>query len=825
MNRRLVTAGLAALAAFATLSSSAQVVINEIAWGGSETEHTDEWIELVNASDRPIDLSGWQLVSSDGAPNLLLSGVLPPRAEDDPGAGYLLLERDDDDSVSAFRADAIYTGALNDSGETLFLYGPDGALADSANASISPGEPRPWPGGTGGLGASRPHSMERIDPLSPDAPENWATCSCHGDSDCASLPCGTPKRENSVYNVPPTASMTIVPQFPSPAVAVRFDASSSEDRNDDISTFSWSFGDGATGEGQTASHTYDSEGEYSVVLTTHDSLGATASTIRTLFVYFPAPPMVDFSLLLSSPDELPRAGAPLEFIDETSSGPAGLVTWIWNFGDGATAEGERAVHEYASTGTYDVRLEVADAQGSRAAATVTVHIASRIPSAHFTVETEPLSDGLPIQFDASASSDPDGEVAHYLWDFDGDGSMDLTTEDDRVEHVYEISGPLTPTLLVEDGNGDRSAPYCVAIHLNARPVAQFAVSTFSPRELEMVEFIDASSDADGAIQDWHWDFGDGESSPQTSPTHAFQSSGPHTVTVTVFDDQGASRAAVATIHVANLPPKASIESGSEDGETGIAFTFDAADSFDPSPEGAIVLYEWDVDGDGDFDSETAVPSFSHVYTEDGTYDVSVRVTDDREETAVSDSIRITVRNRPPVVRRIRWTPERPFDGDEVIFTAEASDSDGEITGWEWIFGDEASSTHPEPHHAFANDKTYVIRLVVRDNDGAPSEPISVEIDVANAVPIAQFTYAVIGPGTVTFSAMQAQDTSPNGRIVHIAWDFGDGTSCPGDPSACGNADRSSPIHIYAQPGTYAVTLVLIDDDGGIGQATQIVTIP
>jgi len=825
MNLRTLVLALGAITAGAVCAAPADLAINEIAWGGRAMEYTDEWIELVNTSERPVDLAGWRLVSSDGAPNILLDGVLPPRSEADPGAGYFLLERDDDDSVPPFRADWIYEGALSDAGETLFLYAPDGRLADSANAPASPeDEAGSWPGGTGGPGESRPCSMERINPFLPDEPANWTTCRCAADPECDAAPCGTPKRENSAHNLPPTASIIIDPPLPAPAEPILFDASSSVDENDRIAAFSWTFGDGTTGSGQTASHTYLDEGEYEIVLTVRDGKGAVGSTTRTLRVHARTVLLADFSLIPPIPGEPPRAGAPVSFHDETHHGPAEIIRRVWNFGDGATAEGERVSHEYASAGNYSVRLEVVDEQGSRGERTATVAIASRVPSALFVVETECPNDVDPVSFDARSSSDPDGEVVRFLWDFDGDGTIDETTEEPSIERVLGRHGTLSPTLIVEDADGDRSTPFCVMIQVNAAPVAQFAASTFAPRETEEVEFVDASFDPDGTARAWHWDFGDGETSTQTSPEHAFQTSGSHTVTLIVIDDQGASAAATATLTVANLPPTASIATGCGDAETGVAFAFDASGSVDPSPNGSIVSYAWDVDGDGSFDRETTAPSLSHAYDQDGTYDVTVRVTDDSGETAVSEPIRVTVRNRPPVVRRIRLTPGRPTDADEVVFQAEASDPDGDVVAWVWTFGGEGTSTSPEPQHAFAHDTTYEIRLVVRDDDGAASEPFSVAIDVANALPIALFTFAEVGPRTIAFSAASARDPSQNGRIVHVAWDFGDGTACPENPSSCGG-DRTAPIHRFAEAGTYAVTLIVIDEDGGVGRLTRILTIP
>ena len=110
------------------------MVINEVAWAGTPASHYDEWIELYNTTDQDVDLRGWLLIAGDGTPAVQLDGVIPAR-------GFYLLERTDDSAVANIPADQIYTGALENSGETLYLYGAGvvDALAYGRAASLPPG--------------------------------------------------------------------------------------------------------------------------------------------------------------------------------------------------------------------------------------------------------------------------------------------------------------------------------------------------------------------------------------------------------------------------------------------------------------------------------------------------------------------------------------------------------------------------------------------------------------------------------------------------------------------------------------------------------------
>jgi len=97
-------------------------IINEIAWMGTDTSSNDEWIELSNTTDEEIDLAGWSVAW--GETTVELSGTIPAQ-------GMYLLERTDDSSVPDVTANQIYTGALNNIGEDMYLYDIDNILVDA----------------------------------------------------------------------------------------------------------------------------------------------------------------------------------------------------------------------------------------------------------------------------------------------------------------------------------------------------------------------------------------------------------------------------------------------------------------------------------------------------------------------------------------------------------------------------------------------------------------------------------------------------------------------------------------------------------------------
>ncbi|MDD4990200.1 MAG: DUF1566 domain-containing protein [Candidatus Pacebacteria bacterium] len=151
-----------------------KVIFNEIAWMGGKNSSADEWIELKNISVKPIDLNGWQIFNKSQGMKIVLatSSVVAP-------GGFWLLERTDDNSAPLVKADLIYTGAITNSDETLYLVSPNCILQDKAQAKPY------WLEGDN----STKETMERTQFF------GWQTSSVVG---------GTPKATNSAGKIKPS---------------------------------------------------------------------------------------------------------------------------------------------------------------------------------------------------------------------------------------------------------------------------------------------------------------------------------------------------------------------------------------------------------------------------------------------------------------------------------------------------------------------------------------------------------------------------------------------------------------------------------------------
>ena len=249
------------------------------------------------------------------------------------------------------------------------------------------------------------------------------------------------------------------------------------------------------------------------------------------------------------------------------------------------------------------------------------------PIASFGSSHETQVAGEPIEFDASDSSDPDGAIVNYAWNF-GDGN---TGTGMGTAHSYSLSGTYTVTLTVTDNDGKigTTTKSITVIPPPEPPVASFTSSPSSPEVGQTVTFdASGSSDPDGTITNYAWDFGDGKTTTGATSSHSYSSSGTYTVTLTVTDNDGLTGTTTKSITVPpsgngdgvdNEPPLANAGSD-RTVDLGSVVPFSAASSSDNV---GIVSYEWDF---GDGTTGTGVAP-KHTYEAEGDYIVTLTVRD------------------------------------------------------------------------------------------------------------------------------------------------------------------------------------------------------
>ncbi len=237
-----------------------------------------------------------------------------------------------------------------------------------------------------------------------------------------------------------------------------------------------------------------------------------------------------------------------------------IDSYDWDFGDGNSGTGVSSGHTYVQDGTYTVTLTVTDNDGAMDSDSTTATISDTGPVAEFTATPLSGSEPLTVVF-TDTSTSYDG-ITSYEWDFNDDGTVDSTVQNPT--YIYTGDGAYTVTLKVfeTDGNSDTEtkSDYITVSNVNQLPVADPSGPYTGTEGTEVAFDGSASSDLDGSIVSYDWDFGDGNSGTGVSPNHTYVQDGTYTVTLTVTDNDGAMDSDSTIVVVGNIAPTVIIHS-------------------------------------------------------------------------------------------------------------------------------------------------------------------------------------------------------------------------------------------------------------------------
>ena len=589
------------------------------------------------------------------------------------------------------------------------------------------------------------------------------------------------------------------PRVAAPGERISLSGVRSRDQDGRLTAYLWDLGDGARARGPTATHVYRAPGRYQVkLLTQDDGPGPCTSAEALAEVWINAAPLAE-----AGPDQRAAIGEPVRFDAAASrDSDGGIRRYLWDFGVGQRAEGQTLEHGYGAAGRYQVTLTLEDDAGvanSRAEDSLLVQV--NAPPLARAKGAERGAVGESLTFDAAGSQDPDGALTQYQWDF-GDGGQATGVQ---VAHAYAQPGTYEVRLRVRDDSGTRSqdAETALKVVINAPPVAEAGPDQWVTAS-EVLFDGSASSDPDGAIRSWIWDFGDGGQGEGPRPRHVFASPGAYRVSLRVTDDSGTATASTEDSLLVRINAKPLADAGPDVlAVPGQPIAFDGRGSRDP--DGQIADYRWDF-GDG----ATAVGAqASHGYAEPGLYSVGLEVRDDSGHPEAQGLGGLVVRiNAAPLA--VAGPDRRLAPGETLVLDAgDSHDPDGRIQSYRWRFDHlHAPLEGVRASLSFATPGVYPGLLEVTDDSGAGNgraeAPFSVRV---NHPPT-----AVPGPAVHQCAARLVLDgrasQDPDGDRLSYRWTFGDGTES--EPGALVS-------HLFPGPGLYPVELQ-VDDGTGLANA-------
>jgi PKD repeat protein len=332
-----------------------------------------------------------------------------------------------------------------------------------------------------------------------------------------------------------------------------------------------------------------------------------------------------------------------------------------------------------------------------------------------------------------------------------------------------------------------------------------------------------SSDPDGTIVSYEWDFGDGTTGTGSNPTHAYADNKEYTVTLTVTDDDGDIDTGTTTATISNVAPTADA-GGLYEGYAGQAVTF--AGSATDSGTVDVLTYEWDFDYVGTAftidASGIGLTNPSHVYDE-GTYTVALRVEDDDGGISSISTATVTITaldEELPVITNATGDIDGTT-GDPVTVSATITDNVGVVSAtvhYTPIDGTETTVSMIDASDVWSvdvpvdSDKVGEITYYITAQDAAPNtarDPAEGTYSITvrdNDAPAANagLDQSVLVKEEVTFDGSGSSD---NIGIMSYNWDFDASDGIQED------ATGVTATHTYTTAGTYTVTLTVSDDAG------------
>jgi len=608
---------------------------------------------------------------------------------------------------------------------------------------------------------------------------------------------------------------------------VTFNGTGSSDPDNNVPlTYAWNFGDGSTGTGASPSHTYTTDGSYTVSLTVTDNKGLAGDPVTTSVTIANQPPVVSAGADATVfPSQIYQLNATWSDAGATDAPWTYTINWGDGTSEGGTKNNQSPVtggHGYASPGTYTVQVTVTDKDGGVGTDDV---IVTSSTSAIFVgngniaacnndrdEQTAQLLDAIPGQvFTTGDNAFPDGSISDYTncyqptW-----GRHKLRTRPVPGNHDYQTPNgagyfAYWGSIAAETGKGwytytlgawriivlNDQIPYDVGSEqynwlgtvLNSM-TEQCTIAMFH------VPLFLSSNEAGYTVNPNHqvlWDrlYEAGVDIVLNGQQHHYERFRPQTPAGAPDDATGIREFNLGLGGESSALPTVAIHPNSQVRSITygvMKFTLNQND------------YAWQY-----------IPIPGQTFNESGTGTCHGAP---------------NVSNAPPTA-----APGGPFASEGLVnFDGSlSSDPDNNLPlTYAWNFGDGTTGTGVNPAHTYASNGSYTVSLVVTDARGASSIAATTTANIANIAPTVNAGSAGSVPAaailseTATFSDPNPADGPWNYTIL-----WGDGTSEGGTRS------DFSPItggHGYATEGTYTIRVNVTDKDGGTGTATRVVTV-
>ncbi len=458
------------------------------------------------------------------------------------------------------------------------------------------------------------------------------------------------------------------------------------------------------------------------------------------------------------------------------------------------------------SGQDSFTFRVSDGQASSGPATVTINVeeGNDAPTVEFDIDGEDVevNEGESVTLEVTVTDDENAQVS-IEWDLDGDGQFDDAEGPSAVFRGND--GPQTVRVSVRASDGEQATVASLTVRvLNVAP----EVTIEGPTEGEVgqeLNFVAVAVDpaGEGDLLAYSWSFGDdGPNAFGPNSRRTFTEAGTYTVSVVVDDGEGGRTTESIEVEITAPLPEVFDTTIPLEGDEGEDLAFSAAATgVEP------LTYRWDF---GDGTEEVEGQAVTHAFGDNGTYIVTLTITDALERSVTFDES-VTILNVAPSVTLLESILP-PQEGEAFGFNATAIDpaGDNDTLTYRWDFGDGSEDQEgvdlTNVEHTYADSGTFELMLIVSDEDGGTTI-VTRTINVGGQAPnITSLGGDATGVEASPVS-FEADAADPGNDALTYRWDFGDGS-----PVQQG-VDLTEVEHAYGDNGSYTVTLTVSDEDG------------
>jgi len=535
--------------------------------------------------------------------------------------------------------------------------------------------------------------------------------------------------------------------------------------------------------------TYSAADEYSISLTVTDENGCENTLLKNDFITAVDEPILDFTA-----DNTTACTAPAQ-VNFTNTAIQPGVNYLWNFGNGSTFNGATPPGIlYGANGVYTVTLIGVHAASGCTDTLVYENYIKIGASASFTYTPQEGCEDLVVDI-VDTSTEPADSV---WWSF-GDGNFSTAA---NPTHTYTSPGCYLISLIRYNAgcNASLNAPTC--INVKASPNAVFNID--NPLGCTLPHDVNFTSQANGS-NTYEWSFGDGSSSTDQTPTHAYDTFGVYLVTLNVTSWEGCTSTTTDTVRVFSFESNYITPEQKDCTPLSIELASNS-NSYVP-----VTNWEWTVINNTTAPAviETSTDEFPQmILTDTGRYEIQLISTNALGciDTATFTD-RIAVGMLPDVDFSV--DPDTACVEEPITFTNLSS---GYMTEWEWDFGDGGVSEEEQPVHEYTSVGPFSINLDVFHHGCMNS--LYVEDAIYIDPPLAGFNVVT---SCIDHFTIEIEDTSIG--ATSMFYDFGvDGVDTD-------TTSITNPTFTYPAEGNYLINQYVSNDTTGcVDTLTQNVTI-